>query len=606
MDKKIAIITVNYNGKKDTLEFLESLHLLSTDNCQLTTIVVDNGSTDGLVNTLVKDYPDVVVLQNGENKGFAGGFNRGIEFASVWGADYLFLINNDCLIKDSDLLDQLLKTMESDSKIGVVSPKILFAPGFEFKKDKYTKDDLGKVIWYGGGYFDWDNIRGVHLGIDEVDTYKYSGTKEVDFISGACMFIKREVFEKIGLFNEDYFLYFEDVEFQKRVQEVGFKEYYNGKVAIFHKVSKSAGIGSDLTDYFHTRNRLIFGMKYGSFRTKFALLRETFKLFILGRRAQRLGILDFYLGERKGVNLNHLFEPEPQSRRLEGGLAWHHRVEYPLKLSIGIVNYNTADLTKKLLESIFKEESGFNEKIMEIIVLDNGSKDNCKELIKQYLPKIEFIQNQENEGFSKGYNKTIKSAKGEYYLMLNSDIEVLPNALSELVKAEDEFKGEAVLGGKLVFPDGSSQDSVYHLPTLLGAFKEYFLARRGSYFMYQPKANKPVKVEGLVMACFLIPRRILNKVGLLDEGTFIFFEDIEYCRRLKNYNVPVYFIPKAKFIHHHGGATKRLGQEKAYKLLQKSARRYHEPLYFTLLSWVLRLGQKLGRIKTPISRWLQN
>lgn len=591
---KVAIITVNYNGKKDTLELLESLKKLKSQNSKVKTIVVDNGSEDGLVGELNKNYPEVVVLQNGINKGFAGGFNRGIEYAKIWGADYFLLINNDCLIKDNNLLDELIKTAQSDSKIGIVSPKIYFAPGFEFHQDRYSAEEKGKVIWYGGGNFDWDNIRGVHRGIDEVDRGQYDRAEEVDFISGACMLIKREVFERVDLFNEDYFLYFEDVEFQKRVRDVGFKEYYDGKVAIYHKVSQSAGVGSDLTDYFHTRNRLIFGMKYAKLRTKFALLREALWLFLFGRPAQRKGIWDFYLREGKGAKLDHP----------PGG------IEYPIKLSICIVSYNTADLTKKLLKSIFANTSGFDQKSMEVIVLDNGSEDNCREIIKEYLlasrrsgPKIQYIQNIDNTGFSGGYNKTSKFSRGEYVLLLNADIEVLENSLFEIVKWADHFQGRAVLGGKLIFPDGSDQDSVYHLPTLAGAFKEYFMAEKGSYFMYQPEDDDPVKVEGLVMACFLIPRAIINNVGYLDEGTFIFFEDIEYCRRLKKAGVPIYYLPSARFIHHHGGATKKLGQQKANSLLQKGALHYHGKLYYFLLSWILRLGQKLGRVKTPVSRW---
>jgi len=273
---------------------------------------------------------------------------------------------------------------------------------------------------------------------------------------------------------------------------------------------------------------------------------------------------------------------------------------YSLKLSIGIVNYKTADLTKKCLDSIFNRTSGFGEKDMEVIVLDNGSNDDCKNVIKYYLGKIKFIQNQENEGFAKGYNKTIKFSKGEYILLLNSDIEILKNGLSEMLKAA---RDEAVFGGKLVFPDGSSQDSAFHLPTITGAFKEYFLAQKGSYFMYEPKGNKPVEVEGLVMACYLIPRHIINKVGLLDEGTFIYFEDIEYARRLKKYGVPIYFVPSARFIHHHGAASKTIGVDKSQELLQKAALHYHGRFYYFLLSWVLKIGQKLGRVKTPVSRW---
>lgn len=602
---KVAIVAVNYNGKKDTFELLESLKILNTPDVLSKVIFVDNGSTDGSVSGIKAQYPEVDILQNGENKGFAGGYNRGIDYALIWGADYILIINNDCLIKDTNLLEGLIKTFKTNDKIGLISPKIYFAPGFEFHKNRYQDTERGKVIWYAGGYFDWDNIHAVHRGLDEADHGQYDKIEEVDFISGACMLIKREVIEKVGLFDEKYFLYFEDCDFQKRVSDAGFKRYYNGRVAIYHKVSRSTGIGSILTDYFHARNRLIFGMKYGGIRTKIALWREAIKLLFFGRLAQRKGVWDFFMGETLGVYLTHI-----QGVQGEGVLR---AAEYPLKLTIGIVSFNTADLTKKLLKSIFKKQQqpGMSPQPMpgmgmEVLVLDNGSEDNCRDVIKEFLPKVKYLQNKENKGFAKGYNKLIRYSRGQYFLMLNSDIEVPGDGISEIIKWADHFKGEAVLGGKLHFPDRSNQDSVFHLPTIWGAFKEYFLGKKGSYFMYLPKSDQPFRVDGMVMACYLIPWNIINKVGVLDEGTFIFFEDIEYARRLKQANILLYFIPSAKFIHHHGGATKRIGETKAYKLLKQGAIHYHGAVYYHLLSFILWLGQKLGRVKTPVSRWISS
>ncbi|MBU1000667.1 glycosyltransferase [Patescibacteria group bacterium] len=592
---KIAIVTVNYNGKKDTLEFLESLRKLNVadpffgnGNCELKVVIVDNASSDGSVFAIHQSFPKVDVLQTGGNLGFSGGYNKGLDYANIWGADYFLLINNDSLIKDPNLIVELVKTAESDPKIGLVSPKIYFAAGFEFHKQRYGEKDSGKVIWYGGGRFDWDNIGSIHRGIDEVDKGQYDKTEEMEIISGACVLIKKEVIEKIGMFDEKYFLYFEDSDFVKRARNSGFKTFYSGQAAIYHKVSRSTGIGSKITDYYHTRNRLIFGMQYGRLRTKFALFREAVKLILIGRSAQRQGVLDYYLGLTGGKN-----ELMKKSTK----------IEYPLKLSIGIVNYNTPDLTVKLLKSILNTNSGFNPKEMEIIVLDNGLTDPCKNQLKDLLPRIKYLQSSENEGFSKGYNKTIRFSRGEYFLMFNSDIEVLEKGISELISAEDSFKGNAVLGGKLLFPDMSDQDSVFHLPSLKGAFKEYFLARKGSYFMYLPEEEKPTKVEGAVMACLLIPRKILNRVGLLDERTFIFFEDIEYARRLRKFNIPVYFVPSARFLHFHGGSTKRIGQEKANEHLIEASKKYHGRFYYTLLSFVLRLGQLFGRVETPTTKW---
>lgn len=595
---KIAIITVNYNGKKDTLELLESLRKIQDKGYKIQTIVVDNGSTDGSVPAISEKFPNADILQNGANEGFSGGYNRGMIYGLIWGADYFLIINNDTIIKDENLLEDMIQVFKEDNKVGLVSPKIYFAEGFEFHKDRYSPSDVGHVIWYAGGKFDWDNILSNHRGLDEVDQGRYDEVEETDFVTGCCMLIKREVLEKVskpeagfGFFDDNLFLYFEDTDFTKRASKLGFKTYYDGKVAIYHKASQTAGIGSEITDFFHTRNRLVLGFRYSKLRTKFALLREALGFLTFGRRAQKMGVWDFLMG-KKGASARFVKEVRKE--------------DYQLEMSICIVNYNTADLTKNLLATIFKKDSGFDARKMELIVLDNGSKDHCKEVIKEYLPKIKYLANDENEGFSKGYNKTIAYSKGKYILLLNSDIEVMSDGLSEMVKWADYFNGNAVLGGRLYFPNGDNQDSCFHLPSLTGAVKEYFLGIKGSYFMYRPQSDKPIRVEGLVMACFLIPERVVNKIGLLDENTFIFFEDIEYSRRLKEYGIPLYFVPTAKFIHHHGASTKKIGVEKAYDLLQTSARYYHGQLYYMLLSWVLRIGQKLGRVKTPISRWTEN
>ncbi len=590
---KIAIVTVNFNGKQDTLELLESLKVLDFDGLEVKLIVVDNGSSDGSVAEINSKYPDIDILQNGDNEGFSGGYNRGMIYGHIWGADYILIINNDALIKDANLLKSMIGVFGSDEKIGLISPKIYFAKGYEFHKDRYKEQDLGKVLWYAGGKFDWNNIHSKHRGLDEVDLGQYDGIEETGLVTGCCLMVKREVLERVtnsiskGFFDDRLFLYMEDNDFAVRARRLGFKTYYGGKVAIYHKASQSTGIGSEITDFFHTRNRLVLGFQYGSLRTKFALIREAVKFLLIGRKAQKMGVWDFLTG-KTGASARFIKEAR--------------KAEYQLKLSICIVSYNTADLTKNLLESIFKKNSGFNKETMEVVVLDNGSDDECREVNKEYLPKIKYLQNRTNEGFTRGYNKTIAYSKGQYILMLNSDIEVLDESLTEMLSQAQRFGEKAVLGGRLYFPDGSDQDSAFYLPTVTGAFKEYFLAEKGSYFMYLPKTDVPTRVEGLVMACFLIPEKVINDVGLLDEGTFIFFEDIEYCRRLKRMGIPLYFIPSAKFIHHHGGSTKRLKSGEAYKLLTRGSRHYHGGLYYFLLTVTLWLGQKLGRVKTPVAR----
>jgi GT2 family glycosyltransferase len=277
-------------------------------------------------------------------------------------------------------------------------------------------------------------------------------------------------------------------------------------------------------------------------------------------------------------------------------------MEYPLKLSIVIINYKTVELTEACLKSIFNPQSGFHKLGGEVILIDNASDDGCDEMVKKY-PHVKFVSNTTNRGFSGANNQGIDYSRGEYVLLLNSDTECRPNSLAELVKAADELGGRAITAGKLFFPDGSRQDSAFYLPTVRKAFEEYFLGRTGSYFMYQPQVVNPVRVEGAVMACFMIPRAVINKIGYLDEGTFMYFEDVEYCRRASLSAVPIYFVPKAEFVHHHGASSKKIGQEKSYELLKKGSRYYHGAVKYWLLWAILWLGQRIGKTKSPTSRW---
>lgn len=580
---KIEIVSVNFNGGEDTLELLESLGAIRDTRYEIRIIIVDNGSIDNFVEIASKKYPHVDILQTGINKGFSGGYNRGIEHALIWGADYVLIINNDALTPDKNLLSTLLETFRNQPKAGIVAPKILFAPGFEFHKNRYKPEEKGKVIWFAGGKFDWNNVMSIHRGIDEVDSEIYSNEMEIDFATGCCFLIKREVLEKVGLFNDDYFAYFEDSEYSKRVLNSGFKIFYNGNASIFHKVSQTTEIGSPLTDYYLTRNRLYFGFKYASKRTRFALWRQAISQLILGRKAQKKAVWDFFAGK---------VGPREEQK-------WNDSARYQIDLSIISVNYNTPDLIDALLKSISKHEARSTK--FETIVLDNGSEKGCEAVVKKY-PGVRFIQNPTNEGFTGGNNKAMKFSRGKYILMLNSDIEVMKGSLEQIYNEAENYSQNAVVSGSLIFPDGTQQDSAFYLPTITGALKEYFLGLKGSFFMYAPSQEKNSKVEAAAMACFLIPRKILERVGYLDERLFTYFEDVDFCRRCKKLGIPVYYTPKARFIHLHGATGKRLESGASYKLLQSAAKIYYGFNYYRVLSFTLRVLQKISWVKTPVAR----
>lgn len=291
--KKVFISIINFNGRKNTLDCLDSIKKVDKNNFDLKVVVIDNGSSEKF--DLPKAYSDVVLIKSSENLGFAGGHNKVIKYALEKGADYILILNNDTVI-DKKLVNELFKTITTRNA-GVVAPKIYFYPGFEFHKDRYKKQEQGHVFWFTGGEMDWRNVIGHHRGVDEVDKGQYDKTSEINFASGACMLIKREVLEKIGLFDERYFLYYEDNDLSQRAKSSKFKIIYNPKAVLWHKNAGSVGgSGSQLQDYYITRNRMLFGMKFAPVRSKISLIRESLKLLMSGRPWQKRGIVDFYTG----------------------------------------------------------------------------------------------------------------------------------------------------------------------------------------------------------------------------------------------------------------------------------------------------------------------
>ena len=293
---KIAVVVLNYNGLQETRSCLNSLRRIKKNNIEVEIIVVDNNSTDGSQITLPKER-GIKFMQNEKNLGFSGGNNRGIKYALEKNVDYVLILNNDTVV-DENFLVNLVNNKNAD----ISSPKIYFEKGFEFHKDRYTEKQLGEVIWYAGGNIDWQNIIGKHIGVDEVDNGQFSKSREVDFATGACMLVKREVFEKIGYFDEKYFLYLEDMDFCVRAKKAGFKILFEPKAVVWHKNAASiGGSGSNLQDYYFTKSRLLFALKFAKFRTKLAVLKE---VIASGNRIKRKAVIDFLTLNFKEVIIN--------------------------------------------------------------------------------------------------------------------------------------------------------------------------------------------------------------------------------------------------------------------------------------------------------------
>ena len=253
-NKSIYVILVNYNGLRDTEDCIESIKHSTYRNYKI--VVVDNCSPNNDAQKLKVDYDDIILINNKENEGFAKANNRGIDVALQNGADYVMLLNNDTIV-EADFLEKMIDTAQ-ELAADLLTCKIMY----NYDRSK---------IWYGGGGINWKKGYGVHYTNDELKEIS-----EIEFASGCCMLLARRTIEKLKL-PEDYFMYFEDVDYCAKLKENGFHIFYTPFIKLYHKVSASSGVESPFFVYYWNRNRLIFMKKY---RSKIGRIQYDERVFI--------------------------------------------------------------------------------------------------------------------------------------------------------------------------------------------------------------------------------------------------------------------------------------------------------------------------------------
>lgn len=236
----VSIISINYNGYKDTCELIDSLHQFEDYPYEI--IVVDNASINNDAELLRKKYTDIIVIASDKNFGFAGGNNLGLSQAK---GEYILFINNDITI-DQPILKKMIHRMESSSQIGALSPKIKY----EYKQD---------TIQYAG-YMPMHPIRISNhiIGYNQKDEGQYNEAHATAFLHGACMLTSRKILKQAGLMTEIYFLFYEELDWSIQLQKAGYETWYEPSVYVLHKESMTIKRGSPMRLYYLTRSRILF------------------------------------------------------------------------------------------------------------------------------------------------------------------------------------------------------------------------------------------------------------------------------------------------------------------------------------------------------------
>ncbi len=282
------------------------------------------------------------------------------------------------------------------------------------------------------------------------------------------------------------------------------------------------------------------------------------------------------------------------------------------QLSVIVVSWNTRELLQRCLASVYASAADVAD--LEVIVTDNASVDGSPEMVAACFPRATLILNSENVGFAAANNQAIRLAKGDFLLILNPDTEIVGSAIPEMLRYAHDHPETAVVGPQLLNPDGTVQSSRRRFPTLTIAILESTVLQRWfpnhpalrGYYLLDRGDDETQEVDWLVGACLLVRSEAAKQVGLMDEGYFMYSEELDWCRRFAAAGWKLVYHPAAKVIH-HGGQSSEQDLFRRHILFQHSKCRYFERYHgrpFAQLLRVFVLGNYLFMLAEDVAKLL--
>jgi GT2 family glycosyltransferase len=247
-------------------------------------------------------------------------------------------------------------------------------------------------------------------------------------------------------------------------------------------------------------------------------------------------------------------------------------------VSVVVVNWNTCDLVRQCLRSVYQQSPSIR---CEVFVVDNGSSDGSAVMVRREFPQVNLLANQDNRGFAAANNQAVALAKGRYILLLNSDTIVLDRAIEKTVAYADKHRDTAVIGCRVLNPDGTLQNSCFMFPSILNWFLFstylYRLFPRSRFFGREQMtwwSRTDSRDVDVVTGCFMLVRKeAIDQVGPMDERFFMYAEETDWCYRFKASGWKNRFTPDAEIIHIGGASAAKLGAQRA-QVTNRSLVRY--------------------------------
>ncbi len=539
----IWAIILNYNGKDFLNKSIASLLDSQSEDFSLTVLIVDNNSSDSsFKKAQIKfaQYDNIKFAQNDSNLGFGAGNNIGIRQALDNGAEFAFLLNNDATVQ-TDTLAKLLQTAQNQTSPSVLCPII--------------KNSAGE-IWYAGGKIDWWRMRTSHL----TTAPKNKKVYPTGFATGAALLIDARVFAQIGLWDEAYFLYYEDADFSARALLAGcFVGVVPTACATHHEASARTEFSATKT-YWLVRSGARFFATHspGNEFVSLFLRKIWHQVLIVLRKTKNK--LDTILRKNK-VNL--AVAKAWQDNKLDKKSNYQTQITYPTcaisktaptpTLNIQIVYYRGLEHLRNCLLSL-NQHAQFAQKI---IIINHSKQDiaQIKSSLKDDFTQKIIIINQENKGFGAGHNAGAAQSKSDIILFLNPDT-VLTQSIAQLLQffADTQI---AAISPQLTNPQNQPQPHCHgKYPTVSRLLLNRLL--KDSHKQYTQETNW---ISGGAM---LVRSTDFAQIGGFDENFFLYFEDVDLCLRLRQLRKKILFTPATSITHIGGTSFHNKKQQKTH------------------------------------------
>ncbi len=513
----LSIVIINWRMGHDVRQVLPSIEAHRHD-ALVEVVLVNKPSGDGVEELVAENHPWVRLIPY-DTFGIAVMRNQGIRESR---GRLVLMLDADTELIDG-CLDALVRFMDANPRIGGCGGHTTRPDGtFEYNVKRFY--DLATVvarrsplerIWPENPW----NRR--HLMKDKDHTRPFDG----DWMAGACFCMRAATIREVGLFDDNYYFGFEDVDWCWRAKRLGWRIAFCPDARIIHKVQRMSARGWNKMAKEHIKSGIRFWWK------------------------------------TRQQGLHWAFPDRPLPRTAHAGPA-QPAPDAP-DLSVIVLNYNCRDLLRDCLRSLEDAAPGLR---METIVVDNASADDSVAMVRAEFPAAILIANTENLGFTRGNNVGIARATGRHILLLNNDTVVHAGAFAQAVRAMDADPSIGAAGLRLLNADGSLQLSCRRFPSFQQALfnRNSILTRlmpgnkfSKAYLLTDLPRDEMADVDWVSGACLLVRREVLDGIGGLDERFFMYSEDVDFCYRVWQAGWRVTYMPQACVVHLIGQSTRR-------------------------------------------------